>query len=303
MAVATCTLCGSMTAAPLFEKGGQRFFQCRRCRFRFGRSEANANFAQHFDDYEPAYRQYLGASPVDRANHEATVAWVERFVSVDDPAMALLDVGAGSGKFLAHLRARRRCRSTGVEPSSVLHRTFDLDCLGVANLTLPAFSESSMQTFDVVTALDVIEHVAEPVEFAQALFRVTRPGGYVFLSTPDAGSLVARALGRHWHHYNRYHFSLFDSRAIVRLGRAAGFEAVELVHRGKRFPARYLQNYARDFLLPSRRRSRTTGEGGDWVLSLNLFDIMSVVWRRPAGPATGVDASRSGAGTHSGAAR
>jgi 2-polyprenyl-3-methyl-5-hydroxy-6-metoxy-1,4-benzoquinol methylase len=266
----------------LFHKAGQDFFECSACAFQFGRSETNANFAQSFGDYEPAYQQYLDSSSVDVANHEALIEWIESSATLVDPGVALLDVGAGSGKFLRFVRARRQCRAMGIEPSDALFRAFDLSRLGVANLTLPSFSESANHdSFDVVTVLDVLEHVIDPLEFGDCLYRLTKPGGYVFVSTPDVGSFVARMLGQRWHHYNRYHFSLFDARSIGRLARAAGFVVVGVEHRGKRFASGYVRDYVRDFLRPSRGHRRAAAGGRDWVFSLNLFDIMSVVWRKP----------------------
>lgn len=276
-----CQLCHGAATAALFTKGEQEFFKCTACGFQFSVSQENANLSQSFEHYEPAYRLYLEASPVDDVNHESTLSWLGRFVALDDPGVALLDVGTGSGKLLRYIRARRRCQTTGVEPSGALFRAFDLETLGVINSTLPLFAASARAAYDVVTVLDVVEHVADPLEFAASLHAVTKPGGYVFLSTPDASSVVARTLGRHWHHYNRYHLSLFDSRSIARLAQASGFIASGVEHRGKRFPLRYLRRYLRDFLLSAPLGSETTLSPGGWTVSLNLFDIISVVWRKP----------------------
>lgn len=274
-----CPLCAGGPGHPLFEKGGQRYFRCGHCGFLYGRSEVNANFQPRLGDYEPAYRQYLDATAVDEVNHDATLAWVEQHAPLG-AGNSLFDVGAGSGKFLRHVAARRLCRIAGLEPSAALFEAFNLGSLGVASQTLPAFAASyEGSPFDVVTVLDVIEHVEDPVPFARALNRITMAGGLVFLSTPDAGSAVARGLGRHWHHCNRYHFSLFDPATIARLGADAGFATLEVTHRGKRFTSGYLRDYVRDFLLPGRR-SAAVGQPGNRVFSLNLYDIMSVVWRR-----------------------
>jgi SAM-dependent methyltransferase len=274
-----CPLCGDPAGQPLFEKGGHRYARCRRCGFQYGRSPVNANFPARLDDYEPAYRQYLETTAVDEANHDALLAWIERYATLT-AATRVLDVGAGSGKWLRYLEARRPCRLSGLEPSAALFSGFDLDARGVLNQTLPAFAESHAgERFDVVTVLDVIEHVEEPLPFAQALAAVTRPGGLVFLSTPDAGSVVAGALGRYWHHRNRYHFSLFDRSTIRRLGADTGFETVAMTHRGKRFTAGYLRDYVRDFLLPGRALARSR-RASRQVFSINLYDIMSAVWRR-----------------------
>jgi SAM-dependent methyltransferase len=43
-------------------------------------------------------------------------------------------------------------------------------------------------TFDVVTALDVIEHIVETNTFVNELYRIVAPGGYLILDTPNLAS-------------------------------------------------------------------------------------------------------------------
>lgn len=43
----------------------------------------------------------------------------------------------------------------------------------------------SDQTYNLVTALDFIEHIIDPEKFAKEVFRVLRPGGEVFINTPN----------------------------------------------------------------------------------------------------------------------
>jgi SAM-dependent methyltransferase len=275
-----CVICGAKTVS-LFSKAHHQFFKCRACGFVVGRSPSNANLAQAFVDYEAAYRQYLAATPADAANHAALLQWIEGFVRLDDPAISVLDVGAGSGKFLRYIRANRRCVTAGIEPSEALFSAFDLGQLGVFNSTLPLFARAVPDQCDVVTAIDVSEHVEDPVEFAMCLYRITKPGGFVFLSTPDTGSLTARLMGRHWHHYNRYHLSLFNMSTLGRLAEAAGFVVAASGHHGKQVPLSYLRNYVRDFLLRTRTQPRTPGRDRSTTVPVNLFDIVSIVWQRP----------------------
>lgn len=273
-----CPLCGAQGTRRLFDKGGQHYDRCGQCGFRFATAAGNANLDNAIDDFEPAYRQYLEPSAVDDRNHDDTIAWIERFAKLDASA-ALLDVGTGSGKFLRHVRKVRPSATCGVEPSAALYRAYDLGAIGVVNATVPAFAETATETFQVVTALDVIEHVADPVEFAKGLGRLVAPGGFLFLSTPDAGSLLPATLGRFWHHYNRYHFSLLDRRTLARLAETAGFETVAFEHRPKRVALSYVRSYIGDFFFGS---SASPANGSGWDVPLNLFDIMSAVWRKPA---------------------
>ena len=151
-----CPLCAGTASDSWFDKAGLSYWRCPGCGFVFGQASANANFQQSLAGFEPAYRGYLDASAVDAANHRSVVGLIETFVALDAQA-SLLDVGAGSGKFLRHLAAERSCRAIGIEPVSALHAGYDLGSLGVLPTTLPDFAATYRGPgFDVVTVLDVI---------------------------------------------------------------------------------------------------------------------------------------------------
>ena len=121
----------------------------------------------------------------------------------------------------------------------------------------------------------------EPLPFARALATVTRPGGVVVVSTPDRRALLARLMGRRWHHFNRYHFSLFDAATLDRLAAGAGFVTLESKHRGKRFTLGYVRDYFREFIL-SAKRGVSSSRADETVVTLNLYDVIWSVWsRRP----------------------
>jgi SAM-dependent methyltransferase len=52
-----------------------------------------------------------------------------------------------------------------------------------------------MESFDVVTMIELIEHLADPMEDLRAVQNLLRPGGALFLTTPNAGSLRCRLFG------------------------------------------------------------------------------------------------------------
>jgi 2-polyprenyl-3-methyl-5-hydroxy-6-metoxy-1,4-benzoquinol methylase len=277
----TCSLCGSDRSVPAFKKSGQEYWRCGSCTLLFAPAWTNANFRPSIDDFEPAYRQYLDESPVDALNLDDIIAWIESYVDLKEPEVRLLDVGAGSGKLVRRLRNTRQCSVMGLEPSMTLFDNYRLADLAIAPTSLPDLVAQGIPPFDVVTVLDVIEHVPGAAEFLAALARAAKPGGFVFLSTPDAGGALARVLGRHWHHCNAYHFSLYGQRAIGEAARRYGFDTVWSGHHSKRMPIDYLWNYARDFLIARRRRPREY-QPSRFAVPINLADTLHVVWRRSA---------------------
>jgi len=275
----SCPLCGSGRARQAFEKAGHQYWRCAGCALVYARGGSNANFRERIDDYEPAYRQYLSDGPADASNLDDVIAWMESHVDLRSPATRVLEVGAGSGKLVRRLRRMRPCAVAGIEPSAALFTAFDLGTLGIEAITLPELASRRPAAYDVVTVLDVVEHVPDAAGFVDALATVTKAGGFVFLSTPDTDGFLARLLGRRWHHYNQYHFSLYGSRAIAEAARRGGFRIVSLQHRARRMSLDYLWNYSADFLLARRRHAREPGRSR-FAIPINLADTLSIVWQR-----------------------
>jgi SAM-dependent methyltransferase len=124
--------------------------------------------------------------------------------------------------------------------------------------------------FDVVTLIDVFEHVPDPASLLDTIAARLAPGGVVAAVLPDVDSRIARLLGRRWPHYNAEHLFYWSSGCLHRFLEANGWRVCAL-RRGvrKTFTARYLDHYARHLgrplppglgLLGSRRLRIPTGE-------------------------------------------
>lgn len=99
----------------------------------------------------------------------------------------LLDVGCGGG-LLAEPLCRLGATVTAIdpEPANVEAARWHRDEAGLEinyRATTLEKVAAGGERFDLVTALEVIEHVPEPQAFAQSLARCVRPGGAVMLST------------------------------------------------------------------------------------------------------------------------
>jgi 2-polyprenyl-6-hydroxyphenyl methylase/3-demethylubiquinone-9 3-methyltransferase len=98
-----------------------------------------------------------------------------------------LDVGCGAG-LLAEPLARLGARVTGIDAAPELIEAAREHAAGQGlqiDYRAVAVEEVEGQ-FDLVTALEVIEHVADPAAFVQALAARLAPGGLMILSTPNA---------------------------------------------------------------------------------------------------------------------
>ena len=113
------------------------------------------------------------------------------------PAPAkILDYGCGSGAYLAQMKALGH-DVTGVDfdPVSVGRVTE----LGIRALTPDEAPNDEWQgKYDFITLGHVIEHVPDPRKLLIRIAAWLRPGGMLFLETPNAGALGLGLLGRYW---------------------------------------------------------------------------------------------------------
>lgn len=100
----------------------------------------------------------------------------------------ILDVGCGGG-ILAESMAARGARVTGIdmgkEPLQVarLHALESGVELSYRQLTVEDLADELPGSFDVVTCMEMLEHVPDPASVVAACARLVRPGGQLFFST------------------------------------------------------------------------------------------------------------------------
>ena len=96
----------------------------------------------------------------------------------------VLDVGCGGG-ILAEAMARRGARVTGIDLSDKALRVAELH-LQESKLDV-RYEKSTVEDyageFDIVTCMELLEHVPDPASMVAACARLVRPGGRVFFST------------------------------------------------------------------------------------------------------------------------
>ncbi|MFC3394849.1 bifunctional 2-polyprenyl-6-hydroxyphenol methylase/3-demethylubiquinol 3-O-methyltransferase UbiG [Brenneria rubrifaciens] len=100
----------------------------------------------------------------------------------------VLDVGCGGG-ILAESMAREGADVTGLdmgaEPLQVarLHALESAVTVDYVQETVEAHAQSHAGEYDVVTCMEMLEHVPDPQSVVEACARLVKPGGHVFFST------------------------------------------------------------------------------------------------------------------------
>ena len=129
-----------------------------------------------------------------------------------------LDFGCGNGGLVRHLAGRGSCQAFGFEEGWIadLARRHGIPVMGEPELA------ACEGTFDVVTAIEVIEHVEQPVQALARMRRLLKPGGLLFLTTGNAQPQRGRILD--WRYATpEMHIAFFEPHTLATAMKLAGF--------------------------------------------------------------------------------
>ena len=115
------------------------------------------------------------------------LAWIDGLAGLQ--GQQVLDVGCGGG-ILADSMARKGAHVTGIDLSTKALKVAQLHALeaSTANVRYREVSAEALAAempgrFDVVTCMEMLEHVPDPSSVVQACSQLVKPGGWVFFST------------------------------------------------------------------------------------------------------------------------
>ncbi|HTJ92447.1 MAG TPA: bifunctional 2-polyprenyl-6-hydroxyphenol methylase/3-demethylubiquinol 3-O-methyltransferase UbiG [Pararobbsia sp.] len=146
------------------------------------------------------------------------LAWIDSQASL--AGKRVLDIGCGGG-ILSESMAKLGAQVKGIDLSTEALGVADLHSLesGVAveyeEIAAEAIAAREPGTYDVVTCMEMLEHVPDPAAIVAACKTLVKPGGWVFFSTLNrnakaylfavvAAEYIARMLPRGTHDYARF---------------------------------------------------------------------------------------------------
>lgn len=144
--------------------------------------------------------------------------WIDRHVSLS--GKRVIDIGCGGG-ILAESMAARGARVLGIDmadkPLKVaqLHQLESGIAVDYKRITAEAMAEAEPASFDVVTCMEMLEHVPDPASTVAACAALVKPGGHVCFSTLNrnlksyllaivGAEYVLRMLPRGTHDYEKF---------------------------------------------------------------------------------------------------
>jgi len=193
---------------------------------------------------------------IEKENSEKFQKSIEDLKEIVNPDCAILDIGSGNGLFLKMLRANGFGNVCGHElPGSYLDRTND----GTFKIYIDDdYKTIPSKSFDLITLLDVAEHVRDPVYLFSECGRILKEGGFVYLHTPVVTKTdrifhvlhkvpLLRKAAAIWQRGRTsvYHLRNYTAGSLTLLLTGAGFEDISIrVENELSYPLRkYVGNY------------------------------------------------------------
>jgi 2-polyprenyl-6-hydroxyphenyl methylase / 3-demethylubiquinone-9 3-methyltransferase len=150
--------------------------------------------------------------------------------------LAVLDVGCGGG-LVAEPLARMGATTLGLDADAVAIEAARAHAAGedlALTYKVGSVEAEPAGTYDLVTALEVVEHTTDPVGFVEACARTVKPGGLLLLSTLNrtaksfALGIVAAERVLRWVPPGTHDWKKFVKPAeLARACRAAGLEVID----------------------------------------------------------------------------
>lgn len=224
-----CPICQHPSPTGIGAIGHRRLARCAACGHEFVAAFDAASIAA---EYRAAYYADAADPRIAAWAAKHRPVWdaiVEQLRGLHPTATSFLDVGAGSGGFLARLRARHPDAQLAAVESSAPAREALGRSLPAVEFVARAAEElhAVPRRFDVVTMLQTLEHLADPLTALRGALQCLHPGGVLFVTVPNRRSLVVLRHGRAADCYaNGTHLQFFSRRSLFALLGRAGFTAI-----------------------------------------------------------------------------
>lgn len=162
------------------------------------------------------------------------LGWIKSFVNLE--GKKVVDIGCGGG-ILAESISQSGADTTGIDLSEKALKVAELHALEVgANLTYrsisaEALAEEQAEQYDVVTCMEMLEHVPDPASVVRACAKLCKPGGALFFSTLNrspksylfaiiGAEYILKLLPKGTHEYSKF----IKPSELVAFTRHAGLE-------------------------------------------------------------------------------
>jgi 2-polyprenyl-3-methyl-5-hydroxy-6-metoxy-1,4-benzoquinol methylase len=149
---------------------------------------------------------------------------IKRILKIKPEKGKLLDVGAATGIFMG-LARENNFEVEGIEPSKwavdFAKKEHNINIHGT-----DLFSYETDKKYDIITFLDLIEHLKNPLQGLNKANSLLKDKGLLVIVTPNIESLLPKILKNRWWHFRPPHINFFTKASIKYILNKAGFEII-----------------------------------------------------------------------------
>lgn len=259
----TCRICNSEKITQIgkkiskFSQHSFDFLLCNSCSFRFvdpilspeqvyNEDYYQGKGADPFIDYEEEFHNPDTSLRVLEFNDLFNVT--ENYFKKKDYHLLLeaqnnqlkwLDYGCGAGGMLQYLKKKNviqagdqiyKLDTFGFDQSPYIEK---LRRNGFQILDTDAINRFPDQSFEVISCLEVIEHIPDPKRTLSQISRLLKPGGLLLLTTGNLNCLLARLMGFKFPYcIPEIHISLFNPKLLAGLYESVGLQPLYINYKG-----------------------------------------------------------------------
>lgn len=221
-----CPACLSEKSRNIGTKNNYRLKQCADCQTLFAEVILeNVETASEVQDIYDHYYDHASYTlhPATKISLQKALDSFEGFRQTGN----LLDIGYGEGGLLSVAEENNwQCFGSELAPQVLKYGAERGWTVSGDALNDERFPKEG---FDVVTLIELIEHVPEPDYFLQTAFSMLRPGGLLYLTTPNIQSINKRWLGADWSVISPpEHITLWSSAGMKKTLQRNGFKLKDI---------------------------------------------------------------------------
>jgi len=237
-----CPICHQKDALPYASKNRYDFYRSNFCGLIFVEPLPEDTSGIYGKDYFQGAKSGFGYADYD-SDKESMIpvfsGYLKEISKYTSSQRRLLDVGAASGSFLDAAK-NKGWDVMGVEVSEYASNKAREKGLNVVTGTIHTDALTGKE-FQVITMLDVIEHLPEPKKDLREICSLLEDRGTLIINTPDSASLWARIWGAKWHQLiPPEHLHLFNGKALKIILKDSGFDILDSKKIGKSFSVPYI---------------------------------------------------------------
>ena len=167
------------------------------------------------------------------------LSFIQKFCSIKDKTV--LDIGCGGG-ILAESLAKNNAITSALDASAEAivvaknHAEKSNLKINYYNCTIEDFAQSNDKTFDIVTCMEMLEHVPSPESIIKEAAKLVKSGGYFFASTLNrnmksyllsivAAEYILKMVPKGTHEYSKF----IKPYELIKEAEKNGLKAVEMI--------------------------------------------------------------------------